>query len=391
MAATLLDVEAVRSRFSSLRDGGFVFLDAPGGSQVPDEVGDAIARTLREASANIGANYETSKRVERILATAREDGARFLNCSADDVIFGTEHDRARLRALAHRRARLEGGRPDPRLAPRPRRRRRAVGRARRRPRLRGRVGGRDRGSAPRLRRPREPARRARARRRVRRRPRTRSGRSSTSRASRSSRTRPARSAGSTPSSTRRTSRPTCKRSTATSSSAPRTSSAGRTSALAYGRHELLESWRPYKARPAASDPVGRALRAGNRAVRAPRRLLGDDRVPRVDRRDGGDRRLRARARPALPRRPAGRRDRLRAADDGRPRPDVPDQPRGRRRRGRREAARATRASACGRTTTGTRSGCGRSSRTRAARSASASSTTTPRTRSTGSTRLSQQL
>src|SRR5207245_2294968 len=77
------------SRFSSLRDGGFVFLDAPGGSQVPDEVGDAIARTLREASANIGATYETSKRVEQILATAREDAARFFGCSSDDVIFGT--------------------------------------------------------------------------------------------------------------------------------------------------------------------------------------------------------------------------------------------------------------------------------------------------------------
>src|SRR6188508_808815 len=89
MAATLLDVEAVRARFSSLRDGGFVFLDAPGGSQVPDEVGDAIARALREASANIGATYETSKRVEQILATAREDAGRFLGCSSDDVVFGT--------------------------------------------------------------------------------------------------------------------------------------------------------------------------------------------------------------------------------------------------------------------------------------------------------------
>jgi len=88
MAATLLDVDAVRARFSSLRDGGFVFLDAPGGSQVPDEVGDAIAQTLRDASANIGALYETSHRVERILATARDDAAGFLNCSADDVIFG---------------------------------------------------------------------------------------------------------------------------------------------------------------------------------------------------------------------------------------------------------------------------------------------------------------
>src|SRR5579884_2741256 len=88
MSTTLLDVEAVRARYSSLRDGGFVFLDAPGGSQVPDEVGDAIARTLREASANIGAAYETSKRVEGIMARAREDAARFLNCSSDDVIFG---------------------------------------------------------------------------------------------------------------------------------------------------------------------------------------------------------------------------------------------------------------------------------------------------------------
>ncbi|HEX4323701.1 MAG TPA: cysteine desulfurase-like protein [Gaiellaceae bacterium] len=88
MAATLLDVEAVRARFSSLRDGSFVFLDAPGGSQVPDEVGVAIARTLREASANIGALYETSHRVEGILATARDDAARFLSCSAEDVIFG---------------------------------------------------------------------------------------------------------------------------------------------------------------------------------------------------------------------------------------------------------------------------------------------------------------
>src|SRR5581483_1741622 len=88
MAATLLDVDAVRARFSSLKDGGFVFLDAPGGSQVPDEVGDAIARTLREASANNGAPYATSKRVEAIYEQARADAGRFLTCSPDDVIFG---------------------------------------------------------------------------------------------------------------------------------------------------------------------------------------------------------------------------------------------------------------------------------------------------------------
>ena len=87
MSTTLLDVEAVRQRFSSLRSG-FAFLDAPGGSQVPDEVGEAIARTLREASANTGAPYETSRAVERILADAKATGARFLGCDTDEVVFG---------------------------------------------------------------------------------------------------------------------------------------------------------------------------------------------------------------------------------------------------------------------------------------------------------------
>src|SRR6516164_9514404 len=82
-----IDVAAVRDRFSSLR-GDFAFLDAPGGSQVPDEVGDAIARTLREASANLGAGYETSRRVGRILELAEANAARFLGCEPQEVIFG---------------------------------------------------------------------------------------------------------------------------------------------------------------------------------------------------------------------------------------------------------------------------------------------------------------
>ena len=68
-----LDVAAARQRFFSLQQG-FAFFDAPGGSQVPDEVGDAIARALREASANLGAVYETSHRVGRILARGRSQG-----------------------------------------------------------------------------------------------------------------------------------------------------------------------------------------------------------------------------------------------------------------------------------------------------------------------------
>src|SRR3954469_14633276 len=88
MATTVLDANAVRAPFTSLQ-GDFVFPDAPGGSQVPDEVGDAIARTLREASANLGAPYATGDRVAEILNGARDDAGRFLNCPSDDVVFGT--------------------------------------------------------------------------------------------------------------------------------------------------------------------------------------------------------------------------------------------------------------------------------------------------------------
>jgi cysteine desulfurase family protein (TIGR01976 family) len=83
---TNLDVTAVRSRFSALN--GFAFLDAPGGSQVPDEVGDAIARTLREASANLGAGYATSQRVGQILEEAEHKAAAFLRCDPHEVTFG---------------------------------------------------------------------------------------------------------------------------------------------------------------------------------------------------------------------------------------------------------------------------------------------------------------
>jgi cysteine desulfurase family protein (TIGR01976 family) len=82
-----LDVGELRQRFSSLQEG-FMFFDAPGGSQVPDEVGLAIARALREASANLGAVYDTSLRVKWILDRAEANAARFLGCDTHEIIFG---------------------------------------------------------------------------------------------------------------------------------------------------------------------------------------------------------------------------------------------------------------------------------------------------------------
>jgi cysteine desulfurase family protein (TIGR01976 family) len=82
-----INIDEVRRRFSSLA-GGFAFLDAPGGSQVPDEVGDAVARAMREASANLGAGYATSHRVAEILQTAEAHAARFLGCDPHEITFG---------------------------------------------------------------------------------------------------------------------------------------------------------------------------------------------------------------------------------------------------------------------------------------------------------------
>ncbi len=78
---------AARERFSSLRDG-FVYLDAPGGTQTPDEVAAAVAKVFIEASGNMGAPYGTSHRIEALVAQARQESARFLGCTPDEVIFG---------------------------------------------------------------------------------------------------------------------------------------------------------------------------------------------------------------------------------------------------------------------------------------------------------------
>ena len=82
-----MNVDAVRDRFSSLQRG-FAYFDAPGGTQVPDEVGEAIAAALRDASGNLGAPYATGRAIEGIVMRARADAARFLGCEADEITFG---------------------------------------------------------------------------------------------------------------------------------------------------------------------------------------------------------------------------------------------------------------------------------------------------------------
>src|SRR5947208_15095460 len=87
MSTVALDVLAVRARFSAL-DNELVFFDGPGGTQVPDEMIDAIATYLRESNANVSGPYETSRRTERLVADARLAAASFLGGSPEEVVFG---------------------------------------------------------------------------------------------------------------------------------------------------------------------------------------------------------------------------------------------------------------------------------------------------------------
>jgi cysteine desulfurase family protein (TIGR01976 family) len=81
------DVEAARARYSALRQP-LAFFDGPGGTQVPDEVIDAVSRYYRESNANVSGPYETSRRTEALVAQARVTAGEFLGCSDEEAIFG---------------------------------------------------------------------------------------------------------------------------------------------------------------------------------------------------------------------------------------------------------------------------------------------------------------
>ena len=77
MSTATLDLASVRARFSALRRD-LAFFDGPAGTQVPDEVIEAIARYLREDNANVGGAFETSVRTGSLIAEARVAAAAFI-------------------------------------------------------------------------------------------------------------------------------------------------------------------------------------------------------------------------------------------------------------------------------------------------------------------------
>jgi len=81
------DLEAIRARFPAL-SSGIAFLDAPGGTQCPQSVIDAIAGYLLESNANLGGAFTASRRSDALVEHAHATAARFLGCRAEETIFG---------------------------------------------------------------------------------------------------------------------------------------------------------------------------------------------------------------------------------------------------------------------------------------------------------------
>ena len=87
-----LDLDWVRQQFPALRQTvngqPAVFFDAPGGTQVPQSVIDAISEYLSKWNANLGGAFLTSQRSELIVEQAHQAMADFFNCAPDEVVFG---------------------------------------------------------------------------------------------------------------------------------------------------------------------------------------------------------------------------------------------------------------------------------------------------------------
>ncbi len=81
------DVERIRSHFPALREGAAHF-DGPGGSQVPDVVGDAVARTLTSAISNRGTLTASERRADRVVVECRAALGDLLAADPRGIVFG---------------------------------------------------------------------------------------------------------------------------------------------------------------------------------------------------------------------------------------------------------------------------------------------------------------
>ena len=81
------DVNKIRSHFPSLNTG-LAFFDGPGGSQVPDVVGAAIADAITKPISNRNTNTESEKNAEEIVLGFRKAVADLIDVDPNGVVYG---------------------------------------------------------------------------------------------------------------------------------------------------------------------------------------------------------------------------------------------------------------------------------------------------------------
>jgi cysteine desulfurase family protein (TIGR01976 family) len=85
-------LERIRAQFPALerKHNGYsvAYFDAPGGTQTPRVVVDAVADYLLNHNANTHWEYPTSHETDAIIESARHTFGDFLNASANEIVFG---------------------------------------------------------------------------------------------------------------------------------------------------------------------------------------------------------------------------------------------------------------------------------------------------------------
>src|ERR1700736_6230859 len=93
LSAESFPIEWVREQFPALQlsvgQSPAIFLDGPGGTQVPESVIRAIGDYYRTSNSNLGGQFLTSQKTFEIVHQAREALAEFFNAAdAAEIIFG---------------------------------------------------------------------------------------------------------------------------------------------------------------------------------------------------------------------------------------------------------------------------------------------------------------
>lgn len=87
-----LDIEKIRAQFPALTQiingQPVIFLDGPGGTQVPSSVISAMNNYLQLSNANAHGAFPTSQRTDELINSARAAMADFLGSRRDEIVFG---------------------------------------------------------------------------------------------------------------------------------------------------------------------------------------------------------------------------------------------------------------------------------------------------------------